>query len=227
MRKIAIAGGGTTGFFLAQKLSLEGFEVVVIEQDRDRAEKVAAEIDVVVVRGSATNLQVLREAEIYGSYAAVATLPKDADNLAFVILAKSLGIERIFAVMRDPQYEEGYKLAGADNVYFLGELLIGKVIASLLPFMSFRKLFSFKEGKIEVALYYLPETSKLVGKTIAELNRMKGFPTNVLVAAQLSRKEEKYVSCKGETQLIGDADLMLVGSEDDIMKALIFFRRYE
>ncbi len=56
MKKIAIAGAGEIGAFIAERLAAEKFDVTVIDRDREALANVQSTLDVAGVLGSATNL---------------------------------------------------------------------------------------------------------------------------------------------------------------------------
>ena len=55
--KIVIAGAGDVGTHLARLLSYENKEITLIDLSAERLQKIANQIDVAVVRGSATSYQ--------------------------------------------------------------------------------------------------------------------------------------------------------------------------
>ena len=57
-----IAGGGKVGFFLARELIEQGHEVLIIENNPERAEFIANELGNVVLRGNADEASTLAEA---------------------------------------------------------------------------------------------------------------------------------------------------------------------
>ena len=58
--RIVIIGAGEVGYQLAQRLSEEGQDVVIIEADPERAEQVAAQLDVLTITGNGASLPVAR-----------------------------------------------------------------------------------------------------------------------------------------------------------------------
>src|SRR5207237_901500 len=81
-------GFGRVGRNLAHYVSSAGQDVVVVENDPDRA--TAAEASAHVVRGDATSDEVLKEAGIERARVLVTALTTDADNLFVTLTARSL-----------------------------------------------------------------------------------------------------------------------------------------
>ncbi|MGD8239584.1 MAG: FAD-dependent oxidoreductase, partial [Armatimonadota bacterium] len=62
--KILIVGAGAVGFHLAHHLSEEGHDIVLIDQDRERAANVQDQLDIMTVVGNGASLAVLEKAGI-------------------------------------------------------------------------------------------------------------------------------------------------------------------
>ena len=62
--RIVIVGAGEVGYHVAERLSKEQHDVVVVDVDRKRLDYVETHIDVAVVEGSGVNPVVLEEAGI-------------------------------------------------------------------------------------------------------------------------------------------------------------------
>ena len=60
--KIVMAGAGEVGSHLAKMLSQSSNEIVVIDSDGDRLERLEANADVMTVEGNPTSVSTLKEA---------------------------------------------------------------------------------------------------------------------------------------------------------------------
>ena len=63
--KIVLVGAGEVGFSVAKSLSQDGHDLVVVEEDEDRAYKAEQELDVMLVRGNGARPQVLERAGVH------------------------------------------------------------------------------------------------------------------------------------------------------------------
>lgn len=59
--RIVIVGAGEVGFSVARSLSQDGHDIIVVEENPDRAAKVESELDVMVVRGNGARPGVLEK----------------------------------------------------------------------------------------------------------------------------------------------------------------------
>ena len=112
---VIVCGFGRVGRNLTHYVAGAGQDVVVVEQDPDRA--AAAEGSVLVVRGDATSDEVLREAGVERARVLVSALNTDAANLFVTLTARSLRSD-LFIVARARVESSEAKLAqaGADRV---------------------------------------------------------------------------------------------------------------
>jgi len=79
---IIIAGGGIAGRNLTKNL-VQKHDVIVIEKEQSVAEKIYSRYGAVTVLGSATRIDILKEAGIEKCDIAIAVMRDDADNLSF------------------------------------------------------------------------------------------------------------------------------------------------
>ena len=96
--RIVVAGGGRVGFRTAQLLDDYGHEVVLIEADDDRLERIGDRLPT-VVEGDATHSAVLERAAPDESDAIVALTEDGATNLAVCLAAQDAN-ESIYTVLR-------------------------------------------------------------------------------------------------------------------------------
>src|SRR6185503_7219071 len=128
---VVVAGGGHMGTHLVARLVAEGHETVVIDVDPVVTERLFAEQGVVVLTGSATDVNVLDQAGIKRADVAVAMTGRDSDNLSFCLLARYYGVTRVLARMLNPQYAVPYRLVGATKIHNEAEILVNSFLTSI------------------------------------------------------------------------------------------------
>ena len=84
-----VAGGGKVGFFLARELIDQGHEVLIIENNPERAEFIANELGNVVLRGNADEASTLAEAGAERADVVIAVTGDDPRNLVLLQVAKT------------------------------------------------------------------------------------------------------------------------------------------
>jgi trk system potassium uptake protein TrkA len=164
---IIIAGGGIAGRNLTKSL-VQKHDVIVIEKEQSVAEKIYSRYGAVTVLGSATRIDILKEAGIEKCDVAIAVMRDDADNLSFSLLAKNFGVEKILVRMREPEYENAYQMAGATNIAATMELIVDRFITDIEE-PDVRKVASLGDGKAEVSILTIPPESRISGMKISEI----------------------------------------------------------
>lgn len=113
---ILIIGGGKIGYTLTKELSLQKQDVVVVEKEKDLADKIAQDLNAKVINGSATDRQILEEAGIKKADVIVITTEQDEVNLMIVLLAKEMGCHRIIARTNNADFKSLFLHSGANRV---------------------------------------------------------------------------------------------------------------
>ncbi len=104
--RIAVAGAGVVGRFVAKDLMSRGHDVVVIEQNTELIEDLSAEYGFNWVAGDACELHTLDEAVLSSCEFAIAATGDDEDNLVISLLAKQeFAVPRVMARVNHPDNE--------------------------------------------------------------------------------------------------------------------------
>ena len=90
--KAIIIGAGKVGFSIAQLLSKEDHDVVIIEQSPDRQEILEETLDVQVIGGSGSSTSVLEAAGVRSADMLLAVTEHDELNMVACLLGKKYGI---------------------------------------------------------------------------------------------------------------------------------------
>ncbi len=86
---IIIVGGGNIGEYLVNLLIKEGHSIVVIEQDEEKAQRLAENYDILVIHGDGSEVRYLEDANIRKADVLVAATGNDQINFVACQLAKS------------------------------------------------------------------------------------------------------------------------------------------
>ena len=79
--RIIIAGAGEVGFHLAKLMSYEAQEITLIDTDKERLSYADNHLDIRVLRGDATSIQVLQDAQVDGSDLVIGVTASETTNL--------------------------------------------------------------------------------------------------------------------------------------------------
>ncbi len=217
---IIIAGAGVLGRNMTKNL-VKNNNVVVIDIDQEECERIYSQYGAVSVYGNATQIPVLKDAGIKKCDIAIAAMDKDTDNLAFTILARSFGVEKILVRMRNPEYKSAYRMAGATSIGEVTDILTDKFVNDIEE-PHIRKVVSLGDGHAEISIVTIPENSKCKDKTISEIVKSKGFPKNCVIAGIYDKESDKLIIPRGNRKIHDHNQIFLVATRKNIRKAAKF-----
>ena len=216
--RIAIAGAGNVGCYVAGDLSSRGHDVVLIEQNQDLVESLKSEIAVNWVVGDACELHTLDAAVLSSCDVVVAATGDDEDNLVISLLAKQeFAVPRVVARVNHP-----------DNAWLLNESwgvdvavstphLLTSVVEEAVSVGDLVRLLNLEQGKVALLEVTLEGGSPADGKVLRDV---KMPPDCTLVAVV---RDRHVLAPRGETPLrAGDEVLALAAAEaeSDLRRAL-------
>ncbi len=171
--RVLIVGAGEVGFHLAERLSQENQDVVLIEQDPDRAEYASEQIDVLTVVGNGASLPVLEQAGVREARILLAVTSQDEVNLISCLAANRLGVEYTIARISNPEY---YTDESALSKEELGiDLMINPErecaweTFQLLRSVAATDVAYFADGRVQLLGLIVKEGAPVAGRTLAEL----------------------------------------------------------
>src|SRR5919202_6070455 len=164
-----IAGGGKVGFFLARELIEQGHEVLIIENNAERAESIANELGNVVLRGNADEASTLADAGAERADVVIAVTGDDEDNLVICQVAKRrFGARRTVARINEPRNESIFRLLGIDATVNATEVLLS-ILEQEIPQANLVPLLRLRNTDVEVVEAVLSDRSSAVGRPLREL----------------------------------------------------------
>ena len=170
--KIIIAGAGDVGFHLAQLLSIENQDIILIDSNQDVLDYAAGHLDLLTLKGDATSFDVLNRANVKNADLFLAVTTLENSNLISCILAKKLGAKQTIARVNNPEYlvnanKEVFEKLGIDLLISPRQLAVEEIYR-LVKQCSFTDVFDFEEGKISVTGVTLDENSPLIGLSLID-----------------------------------------------------------
>jgi trk system potassium uptake protein len=217
---ILIAGGGKVGANLARFLLADGkHEVTLVEQRRDRFERLEQEFEHQVLLGDATEIYVLERAGIARPPDIVAALTgDDEDNLIICQLAKEkYGVQKVIARVNDPRNQAHFDLLGISPTVSATRGLMA-LIEHEVPEHDLVHLLELRKENLEIVEVQIDKGSPCAGKTVENLRLPQG---SRLISVMRDGKAEIAV---GSTELKpGDQVLAILqpGHEDELREILL------
>jgi trk system potassium uptake protein TrkA len=171
--EIVILGGGRVGLNLASFLISDGHDITLIENDKQKCQIIAPELDATVICGSGTETTTLEEANLGDADFFVAATGNDEVNLLACILAKDFEIPTTMARISDPNHEEAFKKVGIDIVVN-PEVTAAGYLERILLRPQIADLAVIGKGEAELLDFTLQE-SEFVGKRIGEVSPTENY----------------------------------------------------
>lgn len=172
---IVIAGAGDVGFHLAQLLSFENQDIILIDSNQEVLDYAATHLDVLTLRGDSSSIEVLEQAEVHRAKLFLAVTTSEKNNLISCVLAKKMGARQTIARVQSDEYLEPdqkalFKELGVDTL-ISPRRLAALEIERLVNQCSFTDVFEFEDGKMSLVGLTLDDFSPLVNKQLAEFDQ--------------------------------------------------------
>ena len=207
--RIVIVGAGATGSYLAKKLSMEGQDVVVIENDAERAAEAQAEIDCLVINGNGASAETLKQAGTAEADLLIAVSSSDAVNGRACAAGTRLGIPRKVARVEDPQLKAEVEALGVDLVIDPGEAAARELL-QLASSGDISEKIDFADGKLVLIGAYIDPQAAFVGRTLQDL-RETVVGWDWLVVAVVRQGET--IIARGSTMLEAHDHVLMMALE--------------
>jgi len=171
--KIVIVGAGEVGTHLAKMLSREDHDIVLMDDDTEKLNKLSSQVDLLTVTGYANSFKDLKDAGVSKSDLLIAVTPYEERNIMACVMAKDMGVGRTLARINNGEYlEEKYKEKlrnlGVDELIY-PESLAGKEVASSVKQVGTRQLIEFSGGKLILMGIKIRENAPVLNKSFEEL----------------------------------------------------------
>ncbi len=208
--RVVIVGAGAVGSYLAERLSLEGQDVVVIEADSRRAAEVQEQIDCLVIHGNGASLETLEQAGVPKADLFIAVSSSDAVNVLAAHAATRLGSPRRIARVEDPQLRDEAENLGVDLLIDPGEAT-AKDLLLLVQQRGVSELIEFAGGRLDLIGGFIAPDAPVAGLTLAQL-RDRVTSWSWLVVAVI--RDGETMIARGSTRIL-PGDHILFMTETD------------
>jgi trk system potassium uptake protein TrkA len=173
---LIVAGGGKVGANVAASLLEMGHEVTLVEQRRDRFERLEERFGPVVMRGDATEVHVLERAGIDRPPDIVfAVTGDDEDNLVISQVAKEgFGVPKVIARVNDPRNQQHFDLLGITQTVCATSGILG-LVEHEVPQHGLVRLLELRQEGLEVVEMQIAGNSPAAGKRVGGLALPEGI----------------------------------------------------
>lgn len=188
--EIVIIGDGKVGYKLAKHLSVEDYNVVLIDNNGKKLRFAMDRLDIACVTGDGVDAEIQKEAGVPHADLVIACTSADELNMLSCLIARRLGARHTIARVRNPIYFKQIGLLKEDlhlSMAVNPELIVADEIFRMLMFPDASKVETFVKGRVELIEYLVHEDSRLIGMSLADMYNK--YQIRVLVCAVEHRGE--------------------------------------
>jgi trk system potassium uptake protein TrkA len=217
MRLVIVVGGGEVGFHLAERLSEETQDVVLIDSNAERAEDVGNRLDIMTVVGNGASLSVLEKAGIRKAKMVLAVTSVDEVNLIVSLAARRLGVEYVAARISSPEYYQRSSVLSGEalgiDLMINPELECARETLELIRSEVATDVASFADGRVRLIGLKVKEGARVAGKSLRQLGAE--LPDRHYVTAAIQRDGQTILPSGDDTIEVGD-HVYLLSPEDEL-----------
>lgn len=173
--KIIIAGAGAVGTHLAQLLSRDDQDIVVIDESQEKTEMLtdSGSYDLMTINSSPSSIGTMKSAGVQHADLFIAVTPDEARNITCCMLAHTLGARKTVARVDNaeyvqPQYVEMFGRMGIDSLIY-PEVLAAQEILEGLMHSWVRQYWEIHNGALIMMGIKLREGARIFDIPLREL----------------------------------------------------------
>ena len=208
---LIIVGAGDIGTPLIDIATRSGNEVVVVERDDERANRVADQHDCLVLNDDATVKDTLTDAGAERTDAVVSTTDQDATNIMVSLLAKELEVPSVVSVVHNPEHMSLFRQIGVNTMENPSQLIADHLYRTVArpAIVDYMRIGETAEVfEITVA-----EKAPIAGRTIQETAEAGLIPEDSLIVAIERNGQDPPLTPRGGTEIhVGDLLTVYSGS---------------
>ena len=224
--KIIIVGIGKVGYAIAEQMTGENHDLVVIDRNNAVLDHVDSMLDVMCVEGNGASASALLEAGVREADLLIAVSENDEVNLICCLMAKKLGAKHTVARVRNPEYFRDAPILRREiglDMIINPENAAAQEISRILRVPSAFSVETFASGLVELIGFQTEESDSLVGKSLIDYNREN--PNSILMCAA-KRGEEVIVPNGSFVPQTGDR-VYVIGTPAETTRVLRSMGRLE
>jgi trk system potassium uptake protein TrkA len=216
---IIVVGGGKIGYFLARQLLEDQHEVLIIEQNAEKAAQIAEDLGEIVMVGDGCEAATMERAGMGRADMTIALTGDDEDNLVVCQVAKrKFNVPHTIARINNPKNEHIFKMLGIDATISSTGVILAH-IEQELPSHPMIPLMTLKGGGLEIVEVKIPPEAQVVGKAVKDIL----LPQKSLMILIIGPDGQARLPT-GDTQIQAGDEVVAVtmlDSEDALRSALI------
>jgi trk system potassium uptake protein TrkA len=223
--KVVIVGAGQVGYNIADILSKEGNDVVVIDRSEEPLRALAENLDVQTVTGSGSSPDVLKKAHLDQAEMLIAVTDSDETNMIACLLAATQSkVPLRVARIRNPELDGDHPLFSKSclsiDLCINPEREAARRVMDVISHPGVAESFSFADDRVKLFGFTIDPGSPVAGKRLSALRSLYE-KKNVLITSIV--RGNAWVTPTG-TSTVEEGDYVFaITDADSVTDVLRFF----
>lgn len=215
MMRVIVIGAGKVGYQIAESLSREELDVVVVDHDQDVIDRINYNLDVMTLKSNGLLSSTLKHLGLHKDDTIIAVTDSDEANMLACLSAKNMGAGTTIARIRNPEYTKDWAVTKEQlSIDFIinPERSTAHEISRMLTFSPAGAVEDFARGKVQMVTVPIDESVKLNQIKMKDIKDLD----EILVAA-IIRKGELIIP-KGDDMIKTGDSIYIIGQKQEILK---------
>ncbi len=224
--RVIVIGAGEVGYNIADILSKEGNDIIIIDKDEERLKSIAENLDVQTITGSGSSPQVLKKAKLNQAEMVVAVTDSDEANIVACLLASAQSPSPLkIARIRNPDLNRDSILF--DKTHLNIDLCINPEreavndVINLMEYSGASEVIDFVGGDVKLVSFYVDSECRSVGKNLQQIMEIYPEGEDIMIAS-ITRGDEPIIP-SGKTVIKEKDHLSVFAKSEDVRNMLKFF----
>ncbi|MFN2363793.1 MAG: TrkA family potassium uptake protein [Halarsenatibacteraceae bacterium] len=205
--KVIIVGGGKIGRYLTNELK-DKYEIVLIEQDRNKCDRIKEKYGIRIVCGDGSKPEILEEAGIENADVVLPVTEDDQDNLVICQLAeRQYDVKRTFTRVNTPGNERLFDWLGVNVAISSSSILTG-LVNQEVAMQDLKGILTKNHDNLEMLRVTVKDGAKAVNKKLKNLD----LPIEVVLVSIL--RGDKPIVPRGNTTVCSGDMIVVLARED-------------
>jgi trk system potassium uptake protein TrkA len=224
--RIIVIGAGEVGFHIAERLSHEAHEIVVVERQPEVCRRVREQIGVRTVEADGSSPRALEAAGVQDAAMVIAVADVDEVNIVACAIAHQYGVATKIARVRDIELGEhpilaGGKVLGIDLLINPTQVVADEVLR-VIKTTGAAEVADFAGGRVQLLGVKIGPGAPVVNRRLRDLRSVQASSPFLIVGIA---RGERLIVPTGDTVVAADDHLYVVGRHDVIPDILTLLGR--
>ena len=213
IERVMIAGASRVGYHLARILAERDMSVILLDEEEDRCREMSEKLpNALVINGSPTDKELLKEEGISETDAFLAVTEKEEVNILTSLLARQYGATRSIALVDRPGLKSILEEVGIDLVISPRSVTMSTILKYFHK-EEFDSIATLSQGEVQVIDIRVRERSKAANRRIDSIMRFK--KRDMVIGAIV--RGGKVIIPRGDT-FIHPKDQLMIFTKSNTLK---------